>query len=66
MTPEYLTMLLEGDNSLPEPDAVFGVEDDGGNETPSQAPAVSELLRNRDVKAVVDAAEGIEPAAAGS
>lgn len=66
MTPEYLTMLLEGDNSLPEPDAVFGVEDDGGNETPSQAPSVSELLRNRDVKAVVDAAEGIAPAAAGS
>jgi hypothetical protein len=66
MTPEYLTMLLEGDNTLPEPDAVFGIEDDAGDETPSAAPPVSELLLNRDVKAVVDAAEEIEPAATGS
>jgi hypothetical protein len=66
MSPEYLTMLLEGDNTLPEPDAVFGIEDDGGDETLATAPPVSELLLNRDVKAVVDAAEGIEPAATNS
>jgi hypothetical protein len=66
MSPEYLTMLLEGDATLPEPDAVFGMDDDGGDESPSTAPPVSELLLNRDVKAVVDAAEGIEPAATSS
>jgi hypothetical protein len=66
MSPEYLEMLLEGDKTLPEPDVAFGIEDEEGTEPPVTVPSVDELLQNSDVKAVVDAADGIEPAAIGA
>jgi len=66
MSPEYLEMLLAGDKTLPEPDVAFGIEADEETESPIAVPPVNELLRNSDVKAVVDAAEGIEPAAIGN
>jgi hypothetical protein len=57
-------MFLESDDSLPEPDAALGFDDEGGEEEPgAQPPTVAELLRNDDVKAVVEAAAGLRPAA---
>lgn len=61
MPPEFLAMLLEGDATLPEPDAALGFEDDEGEER-STAPSVADLISNADVKAVIDAAEGLRPA----
>jgi hypothetical protein len=55
-------MFLEGDDSLPEPDAALGFEDDDGEER-STAPSVADLLLNADVQAVLEAAEGLRPVA---
>ena len=63
MSPEFLAMFLEGDDTLPEPDAVLGFEDDDVGEEPSAAPSLDELLLNDDVKVVLEAAEGLRPAA---
>jgi hypothetical protein len=65
MSPEFLAMFLEGDDTLPEPDAVLGFEDDGGEE-PGKVPPVDELLQNDDVKVVVEAAKGLRPVAVDS
>lgn len=63
MPPEYLEMFLNEDNSLPHPDAVLGMEE-GGVETPDKPlPSVEELLKDPDVAAIVEAANGLEPVA---
>jgi hypothetical protein len=54
-------MFLEDDSSLPDPDAVLGLEDEDGGEEPGSAPSVEELLRDPDVAAIVEAARGLEP-----
>jgi hypothetical protein len=61
LPPEYLAMFLEDDSSLPDPDAVLGLEDEDGGEEPGSAPSVEELLRDPDVAAIVEAARGLEP-----
>jgi hypothetical protein len=61
MPPEYLETFLAEDETLPKPDAVLGLEDAGGQE-PSEAPEVNELMRDPDVRAIVEATKGLAPA----
>lgn len=61
MPPEYLSIFLNEDDTLPVPDAVLGLEDAEGEEL-KQAPDVEELLKDPDVAAVVEAAKGLVPA----
>lgn len=61
MPPNYLKQFLEEDKSLPMPDAVLGLDDDAQGEELVEAPTVDELLKDPDVRAVVEAAEGLEP-----
>lgn len=63
MPPNYLKQFLDEDKSLPVPDAVMGLDDDGQEEELTEAPSVEELLEDPDVRAVVDAANGLEPVA---
>jgi hypothetical protein len=60
LPPEYLNLFLNGDDSLPDPDAVLGLEEESG-EAPSKPPPVAELLKDPDVAAVVEAADGLKP-----
>lgn len=53
-------MLLEADRSLPRPDGVSGIEDEPA-EAPSEAPSLDELMRDPDVRVVVEAADGLVP-----
>jgi hypothetical protein len=64
LPPNYLKQFLEEDKSLPVPDAVLGLDDDDtqGQEL-AEAPSVSELLEDPDVRAVFEAADGLEPVA---
>jgi hypothetical protein len=61
MPPEYLAIFLAEDKTLPKPDAVLGLEDTSGEE-PGEAPEVNELLRDPDVRAIVEATKGLVPA----
>jgi hypothetical protein len=56
-------MFLSEDDSLPDPDAVLGLEDDRGV-VPSEPPSLDVILEDPDVAAIVEAAEGLEPVAA--
>lgn len=60
MPPDYLNLFLDEDESLPDPDAVLGLEEERG-ESPSEPPPVEELLKDPDVAAVVEAADGLKP-----
>jgi hypothetical protein len=64
MPPEYLQMFLSEDESLPDPDAVLGLEEGGGPQPPAEPPSLEELLRDPDVAAIVEAADGLEPVGA--
>ncbi len=61
MPPNYLKQFLEEDKSLPVPDAVLGLDDDLQNDELVEAPSADELLKDPDVRAVVEAAQGLEP-----
>jgi hypothetical protein len=61
--PEYLKMFLSEDDSLPDPDAVLGLEEDG-EVAPTAPPSLEVILEDPDVAAIVEAAEGLEPVAA--
>lgn len=61
MPPEFLATFLAEDKTLPAPDVVLGLEDEGGEET-AEVPRVDELLQDRDVAAIVEATVGLVPA----
>jgi len=61
MPPDYLEIFLADDETLPQPDAVLGLEEETGDDS-DLAPAVDELLRDPDVAAVVEATKGLVPA----
>jgi len=63
LPPSYLKQFLEEDKSLPVPDAVLGLDDDAQDDELVEAPSVSELLEDPDVRAVFEAANGLEPVA---
>jgi hypothetical protein len=60
LPPDYLNLFLNEDASLPDPDAVLGLEEEGST-APSEPPPVAELLKDPDVAAVVEAADGLKP-----
>jgi hypothetical protein len=61
MPPDYLEIFLAEDKTLPQPDAVLGLEEENGDDH-AVVPAVDELLRDPDVAAVVEATKGLVPA----
>jgi hypothetical protein len=61
LPPNYLRQALEEDKSLPLPDAVLGLDNDAQDEELTEAPSAAELLQDPDVRAVVEAADGLEP-----
>ena len=63
LPPNYLKQFLEEDKTLPVPDAVLGLDDDVQGEDLAEAPSVSELLEDPDVRAVFEAAKGLKPIA---
>jgi hypothetical protein len=62
LPPKFLQRFLEEDGSLPVPDAVFGFDDDEGDEQ-TEVPSFAELLEDPDVKAVLEASKGLVPVA---
>jgi hypothetical protein len=61
LPPNYLKQFLEEDKSLPVPDAVLGLDDEIQGDELAEAPSPDELLKDPDVRAVVEAAQGLEP-----
>jgi hypothetical protein len=62
MPPEYLEIFFADDETLPQPDAVLGLEEESKGDESAAAPAVDELLQDPDVAAVVEATRGLVPA----